>query len=165
MDIDNRKYNIIIPETIIDKELWYTKLEEFMKNNFSLKNVYYIKHRLKTPLNLKKFNDYFSKYRKYENIRLIYDPFFFTTVKLFQNSNEIIFFSPNSNVIRESIGSGLKATYYFSNDEYNKSKREIRLKRTYLDYHEFPKKAFENIITLYPSNSEYFLKRIKDTII
>ena len=135
-----------------------------MNNHFSSENVYYIKARLKTPVNLKKFNDYFTKYTKYENINLVYDPFFFTTVKLFMHSKEVIFFSPNSNVIRECMSCGLKATYYFTRDEYNKSNRALRLKQTYLDYHEFPKKAFENNITMHSSNSEYFLEQVNDTV-
>jgi len=164
LNIDINKYNIIIPESNRDGELWYNKLGEFMDNYFSSENVYYIKARLKTSRNLKRFNDYFSKYIKHENIHLVYDPFFFTTVKLFKHSKEVIFFSPNSNIIRECMCCGLKATYHFNRDEYINSNRALRLKRTYLDYHKFPQQAFENNITMHSCNSEYFLEQVNDTV-
>ena len=157
-------YRVIIPETVIDGDLWYQYIEKYFTDNYSQNTEYFIKARLKTEINTKKFDTFFSNYKKYSNIHYIYDPFFYTTVHLFRNSHEVIFCFPNSNIIRECICCNLKATYLYTDKEYKDSTRPLRLKSAYKDYIHNPKLALKNNITLHANNSKYIFEQIQKLI-
>ena len=105
LKFDPGKKNILIPEIMQEGEKWFDNCFNYIQTNYSDEKHFWIKYRLKLPDRLVRNQKLEEKLSHYDNITYIYSPYFFTTINLLENCDDVVFTSNGSLIIMDCMAS------------------------------------------------------------